>query len=83
MSHFICKFHSTTQVIEQAYNNDTKKRSTRCNIVITVCNFQLDKTFVFAFRYIKKNIRFCIVLTVSLSLSGWYPGSGVVLDCID
>ena len=21
--------------------------------------------------------------TVSLSLSGWYPGSGVVLDCID
>ena len=22
-------------------------------------------------------------LTVSLSLSYWYPGSGVVLDCID
>ena len=22
-------------------------------------------------------------LTVSLSLSLWYPGSGVVLDCID
>ena len=22
-------------------------------------------------------------LTVSLSLSDWYPGSGVVLDCID
>ena len=22
-------------------------------------------------------------LTVSLSLSQWYPGSGVVLDCID
>ena len=22
-------------------------------------------------------------LTVSLSLSHWYPGSGVVLDCID
>ena len=22
-------------------------------------------------------------LTVSLSLSNWYPGSGVVLDCID
>ena len=32
---------------------------------------------------------FCLVfamslcLTVSLSLSHWYPGSGVVLDCID
>ena len=24
-----------------------------------------------------------IYLTVSLSLSHWYPGSGVVLDCID
>ena len=22
-------------------------------------------------------------ITVSLSLSNWYPGSGVVLDCID
>ena len=25
----------------------------------------------------------CGVSTVSLSLSHWYPGSGVVLDCID
>ena len=25
----------------------------------------------------------CLCLTVSLSLSHWYPGSGVVLDCID
>ena len=24
-----------------------------------------------------------VVSTVSLSLSLWYPGSGVVLDCID
>ena len=24
-----------------------------------------------------------VVSTVSLSLSRWYPGSGVVLDCID
>ena len=24
-----------------------------------------------------------VVSTVSLSLSKWYPGSGVVLDCID
>ena len=24
-----------------------------------------------------------VVSTVSLSLSYWYPGSGVVLDCID
>ena len=24
-----------------------------------------------------------VVYTVSLSLSHWYPGSGVVLDCID
>ena len=24
-----------------------------------------------------------VVSTVSLSLSHWYPGSGVVLDCID
>ena len=24
-----------------------------------------------------------MVSTVSLSLSHWYPGSGVVLDCID
>ena len=25
----------------------------------------------------------CGVLTMSLSLSHWYPGAGVVLDCID
>ena len=25
----------------------------------------------------------CGVLPLSLSLSHWYPGSGVVLDCID
>ena len=25
----------------------------------------------------------CLCLTVSLLLSHWYPGSGVVLDCID
>ena len=25
----------------------------------------------------------CGVVTASLSLSHWYPGSGVVLDCID
>ena len=25
----------------------------------------------------------CSCLTVSLSLSHWYPASGVVLDCID
>ena len=25
----------------------------------------------------------CGCLTVSLSLSHWYPGTGVVLDCID
>ena len=25
----------------------------------------------------------CDYLTVSLSLSHWYPGSGVVLNCID
>ena len=24
-----------------------------------------------------------VVSTVSLSLSHWYPGSGVVLDCMD
>ena len=24
-----------------------------------------------------------VVSTVSLSLSHWYPGSGVVLDCVD
>ena len=24
-----------------------------------------------------------LLATVSLSLSHWYPGSGVVLDCID
>ena len=24
-----------------------------------------------------------LCLTVSLSLSHWYPGSGVILDCID
>ena len=24
-----------------------------------------------------------VVITVNLSLSHWYPGSGVVLDCID
>ena len=25
----------------------------------------------------------CGVVNVSLSLSHWYPGSGVLLDCID
>ena len=31
-----------------------------------------------------KGLTSCLwCLTVSLSLSHWYPGSGVVLDCID
>ena len=25
----------------------------------------------------------CVVSTVSLFLSHWYPGSGVLIDCID
>ena len=29
------------------------------------------------------SVYMCFSLTVSLSLSHWYPGSGVVLDCID
>ena len=29
------------------------------------------------------NLREIVVSTVSLSLSHWYTGSGVVLDCID
>ena len=28
-------------------------------------------------------LSFVVCLTVSLSLFHWYPGSGVVLDCID
>ena len=40
----------------------------------------------------KANVQLCVlskssliarVLYLSLSLSHWYPGSGVVLDCID
>ena len=32
--------------------------------------------------HLGKSISF-VVSTVSLSLSHWYPGSGVVLDCIN
>ena len=39
-----------------------------------------DNTRKRVWQYIEKE-RKCI--TVSLSLSHWYPGSGVVLDCID
>ena len=39
------------------------------------CGHLLGKVWPLGFRL------WC--LTVSLSLSRWYPGSGVVLDCID
>ena len=31
----------------------------------------------------KQGLWLSFVVSVSLSLSHWYPGSGVVLDCID
>ena len=40
-----------------------------------LCGHLLGKGWPFGYRL------WC--LTVSLSLSHWYPGSGVVLDCID
>ena len=38
--------------------------------------------FSFAGKWLTSWLSF-VVSTVSLSLSLWYPGSGVVLDCID
>ena len=49
------------------------------------CNLSVPK---YAFTQLKINkgltswLSF-VVSSVSLSLSHWYPGSGVVLDCID
>ena len=38
----------------------------------------------FLFSFVVSNFLLTFVVsTVSLSLSHWYPGSGVVLDCID
>ena len=42
-----------------------------------VCCFVL-----FLLLYVPSRLSF-VVSTVSSSLSHWYPGSGVVLDCID
>ena len=33
--------------------------------------------------HILSNMDTMLLIMVSLSLSHWYPGSGVVLDCID
>ena len=44
-----------------------------CNIVLSVLSSFLGLTSWLSF----------VVSSVSLSLSHWYPGSGVVLDCID
>ena len=32
---------------------------------------------------LESSYHYDIKMTLSLSLSHWYPGSGVVLDCID
>ena len=48
----------------------------KCHVsLILVCSLFAKSTHLGAFS-VKR-------LTVSLSLSHWYPGSGVVLDCID
>ena len=63
-------------------NNETKTE--QC---VFVRLFRFCTTVPF-FQMNRKDWFFCgsfmfSCLTVSLSLSHWYPGSGVVLDCID
>ena len=44
--------------------------------------FNFDRTTSSAGKGLTSWLSF-VVSSVSLSLSHWYPGSGVVLDCID
>ena len=60
-------------------SNTTDAYSTTGNIYIWLRAFLLINYL--SLRIIQKIL--VAELTVSLSLSHWYPGSGVVLDCID
>ena len=52
--------------------------------LLQICLFCYEKDFML---YLSDNYQADVVeafySTVSLLLSHWYPGSGVVLDCID
>ena len=51
-----------------------------CYVFVRVCLYVLCGHLLVKGRPLGSRL-WC--LTVSLSLSHWYPGSGVVLDCID
>ena len=51
-----------------------------CYAFVPVCLFVSSGHLLGKGRPLGSRLR---LLTVSLSLSHWYPGSGVVLDCID
>ena len=47
-----------------------------CNVFVRVCSFVPSGHLLGKGSRLRR-------LTVSLLLSHWYPGSGMVLDCID
>ena len=53
-----------------------------CYVFVRVCLYVLCGHLLGAGKGLTSWHSF-VVSTVSLSLSHWYPGSGVVLDCID
>ena len=69
------------------YNKKMRKMAFGYNCVRVTANvqkrpFQGGTSFVDLLCMLTSWLSF-VVSTVSLSLSHWYPGSGVVLDCID
>ena len=51
-----------------------------CSVLCLLC--LCARLFICAGKGLTSWLSF-VVSTLSLSLSHWYPGSGVVLDCID
>ena len=54
-------------------------------LFMLICSGKTVGSFVFSSSSLCLNPFYAtdLVSSVSLSLSHWYPGSGVVLDCID
>ena len=85
MDTFSCSPLNTAFYIEKK-NNNMKKASFMFFVLSCVC-YVCARLFICALwspagKGLTSWLSF-VVSSVSLSLSHWYPGSGVVLDCID
>ena len=54
-----------------------------CFVMLSIARLSVDVLWSPAGKGLASLLSFVMDIIVTLSLSHWYPGSGVVLDCID